>query len=324
MRFWGFCLFFWALTGGLWAQTDWRWEDLEIVGPEPLPGKAQVWSLVPFKAHDMADRQSFENFYPEVCRELEKRYPGGRFQAAPLRFLGGKQYLVIDRFYPEFLPNSHRVQRDRTDLSIPDEIVGLLKALEARRDLLFEQGTPNGETTDQGYKSYADPQMKELTEQLHRLVPTQREVLCDILMHSARAEDRVRAAELLNWSENHSANLRACIIALNDPQLVVRNNVSRYLLAFPRSFADPPTRRDLIWTLAEQMRRPDHADRNKALYALYELVKVWPEDAAAVKEAAGLTIERLSRQSILPNVGETAKLLLEMLPEGAGAGNATP
>lgn len=57
------------------------------------------------------------------------------------------------------------------------------------------------------------------------------------------------------WSDDHAANLGACTAAVNDPNLVVGNNVSRYLLAFPRSFTSPSSRRELVWALGDQMRR---------------------------------------------------------------------
>ena len=199
------------------AQTNWRWDDLEVVGPEPLPNKAEIWTLLDFKKGDKATPESFTDHFPDLVKELERKWPGGRFQASCLRFFGGKQYLVIDRFYPEFLPNPELRVQERSDLEVPEELTTLAEQLSARGQVLFESSIPPGETTQNGYKDYADPEMARLAQELRRSVPQHRQFLLQVMTESNSPKERGTAAELLNWSEQHAHNLESCIQAMNDP-----------------------------------------------------------------------------------------------------------
>jgi hypothetical protein len=300
-------------SGPAIAQQQYRWTSLEVIGPEPLPEKAEIEKLLPFKLGDLASDDSFFKLYDELESTLNRKWPGGRFQVSALRFMGGEQYLIVDRYYPEFLPVA-KTFPENNELRVPERLLELNQALQSRGEILFDQGTPAGEDSSEGFKNYADPEMASVVEQLNREVPPQREYLLKVLAESSNAGQRALAAELLNWSREHRENLEVCIEATNDPADLVRNNVTRYLLAFTSSFDEAEARKKLIEALAWQMRMPDHTDRNKALYAILHLLEEYPEDAEFVQQQAGITIRRLAKQSILSNVGETAKLILEKLP----------
>ena len=80
--------------------------------------------------------------------------------------------------------------------------------------------------------------------------------------------------------------------------------------------------REVVASLARQLARPSHGDRNKALYGLAAVLDAAPELEPFVEERAGAWLRRLAEQSVLSNVGGVAVELLGRLRGGAAP--ATP
>ena len=71
--------------------------------------------------------------------------------------------------------------------------------------------------------------------------------------------------------------------------------------------------RDLLKSLALQLERPAHGDRNKALYNLLALAKSKPSLKEDISKQVGSFTRYLYKNSILSNIKDPAKELLELI-----------
>lgn len=305
------------LSCPLWAQEQprWVWADIELVGKEPLPSKSDLEKLLPFRLGDPLELYDDKGALREpvdhklLAKIFQERWPENEFRVSSVWFHDGKTYLVVDVVDPTL---EKPPARDfRHEQAPPGEVFALRERLSERRQQLFREGKPPAEKADQGYLDFDDPECALITKALSELVPPLREPLVELMLFHRDPKIRAQAAKLLNWSGDHRANLDAVISAMTDPDVSVRNNGTRYLMAFLSSLTDSEGRRRLLVGLSEQMKQPSHADRNKALIAVLRLQQAWPEDSEAAREILEPTVRRIAKQSVLSNVGAVARELLE-------------
>ncbi len=296
-------------------KPRWIWTGVEVVGPEPLPPKDELVTLLPFRLGDPFSPYDSEGKMQRpvdkeaIIRRLSGTWSDLQFTVGGVLFSDKKAYLVVN-VVDTTLPSAPARIFDLSEPP-PEGLFALRQALEDRRRELFNQGVPPTESSDKGYLHFDEARCEELTAQLADQAPPFRQRLVQLMLRHENSATRASAAELLNWSGDHQENVDAVITAMSDPDETVRNNATRYLMAFTSSLKDPASRHRLLAALAVQMRQPSHADRNKALFALNSFLLDWPEDENVARQITELTVTRIARQSILPNVGAIAKLLLD-------------
>lgn len=294
-------------ANGADGPPQWTWTGFEVVGQRTLT-REQILAAIgtPYQY----DREAVDAW----CRDLEQRLDLHYARCSPVRFADGDSFLVIDVV--------EKGDERRTRLRPPPEdevtlanaeVRELFDRLESRQWALFEQGKPSHESSDEGYLDYDDEEMHGYARRLRELVPRHRANLFAVIARDRDAEKRGAAARLLNWAGETADSIARVLPLLDDPSVLVRNNLARFLLHYVDQVESAEVRRAVVDALAAMLERPSHADRNKAVYGLLNLAKARPEDRAHVLESAGESLARLAEQSILTNVRDPAKELLALL-----------
>ncbi len=177
----------------------------------------------------------------------------------------------------------------------------------------FERGTPFTAKVVGGFKDYDDPQLHALALRLRELVPDHRLALIDVIREDRDSQKRASAATMLHWGGDVADSIARVNACANDPTVTVRNNVTRFMLHYLDMVESPEVRTALIASLARQLRRPSHADRNKAVYGLLHIMQAFPADGPAIAAAAQEELRMLARDSVLFNVGDPARELIALL-----------
>jgi hypothetical protein len=121
--------------------------------------------------------------------------------------------------------------------------------------------------------------MNEITRELSLKTPPYRANLLAVLANAKDPESRRRAANLLNWDLQPAADISRAVRLLDDPDSGVRNNISRFALKFVGEVMNFEDQKSLVDAFTTQLERPTHGDRNKALYAILNLVRAFPHAA---------------------------------------------
>ena len=180
---------------------------------------------------------------------------------------------------------------------------------------LFNLGNPPLENTDKGFLDYDDPQMHSEVLKLVAEAPKYRGQILEVLHSHQSFERRMEAADLLNWAGDSTESVEAVYGWLDDPHYAVRNQLSRFLMAFAKDVTDKSLRIELVATFLFQLERPSHGDRNKALYCLLSLATHHPHVRPFMNAIGGEKIRVIAAKSILSNVKEPAEELLKLLEE---------
>lgn len=304
-------------------EPRWRWKDFEIVGSTQTD-PAAIRQAIPLPLGGAFPED------PEVwaawCPGLAERFGLASLTCSPVLFLDGRAYLVVEVVEKEEAERLRFGTAPAGDIALPESLVSLYTRLQERQQDNFRQGRANQEDVKQGYLDYSEPEMHALAQELAAAVPPHRATLLAALAEDKDAEDRARAATLLHWAPDKESSIAAAHRHVADPSGLVRNDISRFLLFYLDRVKSRDTLRSVIDALALQLSRPSHGDRNKALYGLESLLKGAPDLAPAVAEKAGPWLRRIAEQSVLENVGDVAKGLVEKLglnspapPAGASA-----
>jgi len=206
------------------------------------------------------------------------------------------------------------------DLALPAELDALMQQREERFEELFDSGQYEKlaervieDDAGRVYLEYhGDDQLGALSKKLADLAPTHRDVILDVLKNSSHAQARARAANALNWAGQYEDSIRSVHTLLDDPSGLVRNDITRFMLAYVKRIEDPELKGSLVRVLALQAMRPSHADRNKALFGMLFIAQTSTEARDVVLEQAGDTIRLIAEQSLLENVGGIAKMILAL------------
>lgn len=305
-----------AAPGDRAAHPDappWTWADVELMGHRSVD-RAAILAELGFQAGApyATDREG----WARAARHLEEHFGFAQVHVSAVRFVDRRAYLVVDVVeVGEEHRGRFRPAPAGAEPPIDAEVLTLFERLGELRALGFEQGSPASELADDGFLDFDDPALHAIALELRRVVPAHREALIGILHRDADREKRSDAATLLNWGGEVADSIARVHVCADDPDVGVRNNVTRFLLHYLGRVESAEVRRALIEQLARQLGRPSHADRNKAVYGLLHLVESWPEDARVVRHLAGAGLHELADRSILSNVGDPARQLLEILAQ---------
>jgi len=289
------------------TAPQWRWADFEVLGYRTVT-RAVILDPPPVELGTPIPEE--ERPWEPWCEELEERLDLHRARCSPVYFAGGDGYLVIDVIEKGDEERDHFRPEPEGEVEIPAEVRRRFDALEARQMELFRTGTPPRESAEGGFLDYDEPRMHELVTELRELVPPLRERLLEAVATDADAEDRAAAARLLNWAGDVTDSIARVHRHLDDPSVLVRNNISRFTLHHVHRVESPEVRRSLVEVLCRQVARPSHADRNKALYSLLHLSQTFPGELPAIRAGCGEPIATLAERSVLGNVRDPAAELV--------------
>lgn len=293
------------------TEPSWIWAGFEVMGYRTVT-RQQILEPPPAELGTPFDPDM--EALTRWCSQLQQRLDLAQTLCSPLRFADGKSYLVID--IVEHGDEARARFRDEpsgeVELATP-EVRRLVEALGARQMALFQQGQAPGESADEGYLDYADEEMHGHVEALRRELAPHRLGLLEVIAQDGDFQKRAAAAQLLNWAGDVTDSIARVHGFLDDPQVLVRNNIARFMLHYVGQVEDPEVRRSVIRELAEQLGRPSHADRNKAVYGLLNIAQAVPGDRPAILAAAGEHLTELAERSLLINVRDPAAELLALL-----------
>jgi len=180
---------------------------------------------------------------------------------------------------------------------LPQDVVqsgdDLLKALSAA----VVKGN-SSEDDSQGHALSSDPAMRAVEERFITFAARDLKLLRDVLRHSADAEHRALAAQVIAYTANKQAIVNDLVEATRDPAGGVRNDATRALAVMAIS-NQQTTRRPIMIPLRpfiEMLNSVEWTDRNKSTWALSGLTD--KRDPAVLSEL---------RQKALPSLIEMAR-----------------
>jgi hypothetical protein len=303
------------------APSRWTWTGFEIVGRR-LHSREEIAALLPVELGAPYPEEADAVF--ERCNEvLRAELDVAHVVCSNVLFLTGEAYLVVE--VVEHGEEERLAFREPPsgDAPLDPALAALYQRLISSLMAAFQAGTDVGETMEPGYLDYEHPEMHAVVEEMRRAVPPRREELLRVLAESPEGADRARAAWMLNWAGDEADSIARVHGFLDDPHGVTRNDVSRFMVHYLDRVEDEATLRAVVDSLAIQLSRPSHGDRNKAAYCLKTLLQAHPGLAPYVAERAGPWLRRIAGQSILDNVGGLAREVVAML-DAAPASPSTP
>ena len=289
----------------------WHWTGVELMGLETLD-RAEVLDAIDLDVGGVyeTDREGWD----ALGERLRERFDCAEVLVSAVRFADFRTYLVVDVVERGDEARLEYADAPTGELPLADaDVAATYDELEALRRRGFDAGKPAHEMADEGFLDFDDPELHALCLRLCELVPPHRDNLIAVLATDADAGKRGRAATLLNWAGDVADSVARVHAFANDPDVVVRNNVTRFMLHYLDRVESESVRRALAAQLARQLTRPSHADRNKAVYGLLHLVEAWPGDAEGIDEATRETLRTIARDSVLSNVRDPAAELLERI-----------
>ena len=290
--------------------TRWRWTAFEIVG-QVTTDRDAVAAAIPLPVGEPLQ----EDGTPWVgwCAGLAAKLDLRAASCAPVWMFDGRAYLVVEIVERAEAARAEFAPAPTGDVALDPELVALHERLEERFHENFRAGREMPERAEAGYLDYGEPVMHEIAAALLEKVPQHKATLLRAIAEDRDADDRARAATLLHWAPDKEASIAAVHGHLDDPSSLVRNNISRFMLFYLSSVKSDEVRRAVVPSLARQLARPSHGDRNKALFCLKALLDGSPALAPLIREAAGPWIDRIAEQSVLENVGGVARELAAAL-----------
>jgi len=154
------------------------------------------------------------------------------------------------------------------------------------------------EDDSQGHALSNDPAMRAVEEQYITFAARDLKLLRDVLRHSADAEHRALAAQVIAYTANKQAIVNDLIEATRDPAEGVRNNAMRAVVVMA-GFNPQTTKQHIkipVRPFIEMLNSIEWSDRNKSSVALYALT--YKRDPAILTEL---------RQKTLPSLIEMAR-----------------
>ena len=307
-------------AAGAADEEPWTWAGIEILGNHDVP-RAEIEKIVTVPVGE-SYRVGDAPFWKDACATVKQQLDFADVSCPdrPLRvFDGRKAYLVVDIVEK----GNEKLLRFRKPPSkdVPfanDEMLRVLEELQDKTLTAAMAGHAYQENGAQGHLVYVaregDEDVSPLVDRLAAVVPQYRENLLAILRLEKDAEKRQQAANLLNWAGGDLEKLiRDSMPYLDDPDAGVRNNLSRFMIAFVDRVKKESLRHELIDAFVLQIRRPSHGDRNKGVYNLLGIAQARPENRAYIREAGGDALRYLADNSIVFNVRDPARELLALV-----------
>lgn len=183
-----------------------------------------------------------------------------------------------------------------------EEPVQLLEKLHQRLDFLEAQGRPASEEMRDGVKYYSDEPCNQLVKELIRHCEPMREELLYLIDHDPNAVRRNCAVELLSWAGEVPNTAMRLLPAVDDVDLTVRTQVTRYLFKSLPLLPDDFPYAEMVEVYSRDLSRPSHEDRSKSLYMLLALLKMHPELVRQVRSLDDKRIQQLKNRSVVPSI----------------------
>ena len=169
---------------------------------------------------------------------------------------------------------------------------------------LFRQGRfkeTAGEIVTDAYGPYVSYSRHEglrlLAQEIRVHARTRHDELIHIVSEARSLEERIRAANLLNWAGRVEETVPLAASLLDDPEIAVRNDLARFITPFLPYVHDERVAEIVDATMRMQT-RPSHTDRNKALYVLLFVLIHHPERGGRHQSPPSLSIHRAYRHTI--------------------------
>lgn len=304
-------LTFILLTSTCYAEGDWKWAGFEILGNKTV-SKHEIQKIIPLKIG--TTYQLDQEKWKEWCQSLVQKFSFHNAYCSAVKYISFESYFMVNVVEQGDEERDKYREPPSGDIKLADEkVLDTYEKLQSRLWELFNDGIGVQEDSSQGYLDYGDSQMSTLVAKLVKLVPPYADNLIEVLKNDQSDLKRAKAATLLNWARQTKHHVSIVHTLLDDPAMLVRNNISRFMLHYLGSLEDREVRKLVIKSLAKQMRRPSHADRNKSLYGLVEIAENFVDDRPYIKDYAFSEIKYLAENSIVENVQGPAKKLVKYL-----------
>lgn len=296
-------------------RTDWKLVGIDVFGNRSV-SREQIILELPMQLGDSV-KASDKPMRDRWCQSLVPKHRLFAAHCAMILIQPANAYMSIDVVekgdawrdrYPE--PSF------RPGLSLDPALKAKITQLEEAKDRKFAQGVELEQIANPDqYLDYKDPDLHKIAAELHDLAPRYRAHVLEVLSFDANGADRADAATLLNYTGDPATTASVAASHLDDPDVTVRNNVSRYLDDAAPTVTDPKVQRAIVAATAWELNRPSMQDRNKALFALSGLLEKRPTLAPLIAQAACPNLNMIAVRSVMPNVGGIAKDILTTLRE---------
>lgn len=302
-----FCFNFSGLFADQLPEEEWKWTDFEIVGSRSV-SREKIISELPVKVGDVYKEDQVQ--WKKWCADLNTKFEFYFTDCSSVRFLDFRAYFVVSivEKSQEYRLKYRSQPTDEVAIKDP-QIFTSYDQLMARLWQLFDQGISAGENTRGDYLDFKDEKMHDIVLKLVEKSSRSKENLIEIIKSDKNPQKRAKAAWLLNWALTPVESIEKVCPYLDDPITLVRNDVSRFISHWIADVKDKSLQKKLVDALVLQMKRPSHADRNKALSNLHSFLTAVPTLAPYLKGTGGDEIDHIASNSVLENVGGIAKNL---------------
>lgn len=186
----------------------------------------------------------------------------------------------------------------------------LLKQLRDRIIKLDEEGRKWSDSYPQGVRIFTDEAANRLVTELRRFGPVLRSDWLEVVSSDPDPQLRCDAIELLNWGGEYADTCANILPAIDDTDHNVRGSVVRFIYPRLQILPDNFPWVNLAAGLCRQLKRPSHEDRSKSMFCLMALMKLKPELIEPIKRTCGNDVKRISEESRISNLKQTARNML--------------
>ena len=298
-------------------ENDYKaeWAGIELIVPD-LRLKEELRNFVPIKIGDTFKASEARQF-SNLCSDQIKEKTAYREVSCSILWYGdGMAYLIVD--VPENASKKYfrEIPVKKTKmLQLPEVLNTLYKQWEARFSFLMSSQQYPIEIFKDEYIDYEDPVLHGLALKLKEAASKNINILLDIINYSHSVEERRKAATLFSWArgvKNLELILNWEILA--DPDPTVRNNIARSFANYMHTIKkNDNLLKKFINAYCDQALLPKFSDRNKALFAIKDILENNPNLASSVTSDCKRHIEYLQKESVLPNIHEPAKGIMNII-----------
>jgi len=295
------------------SSESWIWTGVEIVGQNRVT-RDKILSQTPLPI--VVGEKYTQNLssWSKWCSSIKKNFSFSYTRCSSVRYSDFQAFFVVNIVDKgEEHRSKFRAPPRETIALANEDILDTFDSLQKRMWALFEQGVAPKESVTNGYLNYDDKEMSHYVLRLNKLVPNYRENLLDVLKNDKNIEKRGKAATLLNWASDTNDSINEIYVLLDDPSSLVRNNITRFMLHYFSQIKQNIKKYSIINSLALQLERPSHGDRNKAIYGLLKIAKSDASLIPKIKEHAIKEISHIAKHSILSNVRDPAIELSKLI-----------
>lgn len=290
------------------------WAGVEVMGTDKQTAQ-KVRELLPIPVGEKFIFPESERYRQQCQQFIKNHISKADFVCEFVLFSDGVVYQVVDFIPVGKKPFLRKLPIKKGKVaSLPSSLNTLHDQWDARMSLLAASGNFPREKPNTDFIDFEDPQLHNFALQLHQETSKYNTLLLDILHYSQDVQARRKAATLLSWSgdpENLVPILKWDL--LSDPDMGVRNNLARASAVFIANSNNKSLLKKLLPLYCQHATLPEHTDRNKALSALFTMLKTHPELGQELNAECKATLTYISEMSILTNVGGTADDILKLL-----------